>query len=65
MVDVPFLPTAPQSASRAADAFKITQAYEAGDWCALGSIAGKLGYPEAEVAERLLHAASRASALST
>ena len=49
--------------TRFTDAFRITQAYEAADWPALSSIAGKRGYPESEVPERFL-AASRASGLS-
>ena len=50
--------------TRFTDAFKITQAYEAGDWPALSSIASKAGCAESEVPERFLSAASRASALA-
>lgn len=46
------------------DAFKITRAYEAGDWPTLSSIASKAGCSESEVPERFLSAISRASALS-
>lgn len=50
--------------TRYSDAFKITKAYEAGDWPSLSSIASKIGYAESEVPERFLSAASKASALS-
>jgi len=50
--------------TRFSDALKITKTYEAGDWPALSSIAGKLGYAESEVPERFLSAVARASALS-